>query len=117
MHFQRVAGGPSAEGRPCEPTPPDFIKESEHPIGVLAREADKAIPPGLLLGIVRVRAGHPEFSPSPLHPHPFQRQPYRFVADLAVYDTEFRACICEKLKRPGAPFLPEVARALVGEFL
>ena len=34
MHLQRVASGPSPNGRPRKPAPPDFIEESDNPLRV-----------------------------------------------------------------------------------
>src|SRR5262245_15321528 len=49
-----------------DPTPPDLVLESEHPIRVLRRQPDQAVPPFLLGHVIRVGAGHPGFRPPPV---------------------------------------------------
>src|SRR3954466_14413264 len=117
MHFQWVARGPGPEGWACQPTPPDLVEKPEYPLWVLAGEADEPIPTGLLLGVVRVRAGHPEFGAAPLHLHPLQRSPDGFVAHFAIGDPEFAAGVGQELESPGARLLPKVAGTLVDQFL
>src|SRR5262249_49007950 len=117
MDFQRLASGPTPNRGSREPTPPDLIEKSDNPFRVLTGEADKPITPGLLLGIVGVWAGHPQFGPSPLYAHSLQCLPDGFLTDLTVRNPDFGAKVGQELERPGTSLLPEVAWTLVDQFL
>src|SRR5579871_3544661 len=100
MQLQWVAGGPSPERRPREPAPPDLILESDNPVRVPLGEAEEPVPPGLLLGVEGVRAGHPQLGASPRYPHALQCPPDGRCADRAARDPCFAAGIGQELECP-----------------